>query len=48
MDRSLKAREDCIIMLKYHIAKAQQWMKAQAGKHRSDRALDVGDWVFVK
>jgi len=34
-------------MLKYHLARAQQQMKAQADKHRSDRVLAIGDWVFV-
>ena len=36
VDRRLKAQEDCINMLKYHLAKAQQQMKAQADKHQSD------------
>ena len=43
VDRSLKAREDCINMLKYHLAKAQQMMKDQADKHRSDKILAVDD-----
>jgi len=48
VDRSLKAREECINLLKFHLTKSQQRMKAQADKHRSDRALNIGDWVFVK
>ena len=48
VDRSLKAREDCIRLLRFHLTKSQQRMKAQADKHRSERAMEVGDWVFVK
>ena len=48
VDRSLKAREDCTTMLKYHLSKAQLRMKHQADKHRTDRVLEVGDWAFVK
>ena len=48
VDRSLRAREDCIRLLKYHLTRAQQRMKAQADKHRSEKVLSIGDWVFVK
>ena len=48
MDRSLQAREERINMLNYHLARAQQKMKTQADEHRTDRALELGDWVFVK
>ena len=43
IDRSLKAREECIEMLKYHLQRAQQRMKKQADKHRSDKQLEEGD-----
>ena len=48
VDRSLKAREECIEILKYHLARAQQRMKKQADKHRSDKQLEQGTWVYVK
>ena len=48
VDRSLKAREECIEMLKHHLTRAQQRMKKQADKHRVDRHFEVGDWVYVK
>lgn len=48
VDRSLKAREECIEVLKYHLAKAQQRMKQQADKHRSERTLNIGDLAYVK
>ena len=33
---------------KSRLARAQQRMKAQADKHRSDRSFKVGDWVWLK
>jgi len=42
VDRSLKTREECIEMLKYHLQRAQQRMKKQADKHRRDKQLEVG------
>ena len=48
VDKSLKARKECIEMLKYHLTRAQHRMKAQADQHRSDKQLEVGDWVYVK
>jgi len=46
--RSLKAREECIEMLKYHLNRAQQRMKRQADEQKSDKQFAVGDWVYVK
>lgn len=48
VDRSLKAREDCIAMLKFHLSMAQQRMKTQADKHRSEKQFAIGDFVYVK
>ena len=48
VDRSLQAREECITMLKFHMEKAQQRMKAQADKHRTDREYAMRDLVYVK
>jgi len=48
IDRSLKARGECIEMLKYYLQRAQQRMKKQADKHRSEKQWEVGAWVYVK
>jgi len=48
VDRSLRAREECIRMLKFHLERAQRKMKQQADKHRVDRSLNIGDLVYVK
>jgi hypothetical protein len=34
-------------MLQQQLARAQQWMKAQADKHRSEREFQVGDLVYL-
>ncbi|GKC02833.1 putative mitochondrial protein [Tanacetum coccineum] len=44
MDRTLMAREQVIEMLKFHLKRAQDRMKVQADKHRSDKNCDIGDW----
>jgi len=48
IDRSLIARENSIKMLKFHLKKAQDRMKQQVDKHRTDRTLTLGDFVYVK
>ena len=48
VNRSLKAGEECIEILKYHLHRAQQRMKQQADVHTSDRRFEPGDWVYVK
>ena len=48
VDRSLKARKECLKMLKYHLERAQHRMKQQADKHRTDKSLEVGDMVYVR
>ncbi|PNX64990.1 hypothetical protein L195_g054307, partial [Trifolium pratense] len=48
VDRSLSAREDAIKLLIFHLLRAQNRMKQQADKHRSDRQFSVGDYVFLK
>ncbi|KAJ7960281.1 Ty3/gypsy retrotransposon protein [Quillaja saponaria] len=48
VDRSLTAREEALKMLKFHLSRAQQRMKAQADKHRSDSYFQVGDKVYLK
>ncbi|PHT49342.1 hypothetical protein CQW23_09089 [Capsicum baccatum] len=48
VDRSLSAREATLRLLKSNLLKAQNKMKVQAGKKRSDRCNEIGDWVYVK
>ncbi|KAK9676740.1 hypothetical protein RND81_11G097100 [Saponaria officinalis] len=48
VDRSLAAREECIKMLKFHLKRAQDRIKTQSDKHRSDVEFEEGDWVYVK
>ncbi|XP_070003394.1 uncharacterized protein [Nicotiana sylvestris] len=48
VDRSLKAREVIIQLLKFHLSRAQQRMKDTAKQHRSERSFEVGDWVYLK
>lgn len=48
VDRSLQARESTLRLLKSQLEKAQNRMKVQADKGRTDRTYAVGDWVYVK
>lgn len=46
--KNLQDREEMILLLKFHLMRAQHRMKQNADKHRSERLFVVGDWVFVK
>ncbi|XP_074325336.1 uncharacterized protein LOC141662583 [Apium graveolens] len=46
--RSLQRREQVLVDLKGHLIKAQQMMKSQADKHRSNMNFSVHDWVWLK
>ncbi|GKE22302.1 retrotransposon-related protein [Tanacetum coccineum] len=48
VDKTLVAKEKAINMLKFNLDKAQNRMKVQADKHRSEREFLVGDWVYLK
>ncbi|GJX90688.1 putative mitochondrial protein [Tanacetum coccineum] len=48
VDRTLQAREKVIQLLKFNLKKAQDRMKSQADKRRSDRSFEVNDWVYLK
>ncbi|XP_039004684.1 uncharacterized protein LOC120131872 [Hibiscus syriacus] len=45
VDRSLQQQETAIKTLKFHLQRAQQRMKNQADKKRTDREFNIGDWV---
>ena len=42
VDRTLTAREEAIATCKFHLKRAQDRMKSQADKHRTDRELVIG------
>lgn len=46
--KSLQEREDMLLILKFHLLRAQHRMKQVADRHRSERSFELGDWVFVK
>lgn len=48
VDRSLKAREAAIQLLKFYLGRAQSRIKSMADRKRSDKELQVGDMVFMK
>jgi len=41
--RSLRIRDECVKMLQFHLSRAQNRMKSQANKHRTDVDFQVGD-----
>lgn len=47
VDRSLHQREATINLLKQNLHKAQNRMKLQADKKRTERVLTVGDWALL-
>ncbi|GJS92255.1 V-type proton ATPase subunit A3 [Tanacetum coccineum] len=48
VDKTLKDREEFIKTLKFHLLRAQNRMKQQADKGRSERQFGIGDWVLLK
>lgn len=44
----LSERATMQAMVRQHLLRAQQRMKCQADKFRSERQFAVGDWVFLK
>lgn len=46
--KSLQEREDMLLILKFHLLRAQHRMKQVADRHQSERSFELGDWVFVK
>ena len=48
VDRSLAARDKVLTLLKSNLLMAQNRMKVQADKHRSERELQVGDLVYLR
>ena len=48
MAKCLEDREKMLLILKFHLLRAQHRMKQLADKHRSERSFEIGDWVFLK
>ncbi|GJR15183.1 reverse transcriptase [Tanacetum coccineum] len=48
VDRTLKAIEDAIQTVNYHLIRAQNRMKQQADKGRTERSFEVGDRDILK
>lgn len=44
----LTERNQMTVLLRQHLNRAQQRMKAQADKNRTERSFEVGDMVFLK
>jgi hypothetical protein len=48
VDPQLRDRTTTISLLKEHLHLAQNRMKTQADKHRTERVFAEGDWVYLK
>nr|GEV10423.1 hypothetical protein [Tanacetum cinerariifolium] len=48
VDMTLQSKEEAINMLKFHMKRAQDWMKSQANKHGTYREFEVGNWAYLK
>lgn len=46
--KCLQDREDMLLMLKFHLFRAQHRMQQFADQHRTDRSFEIGDYVYVK
>lgn len=46
--KSLEEREKMLLLLKFHLMRAQHCMKQHADEHRSERSFEIGDFVYVK
>lgn len=46
--KCLQDREDMLLLLKFHLLRAQHRMKQLADGHQSERSFESGDYVFVK
>lgn len=48
VDKSLQQRKVARKMLQYHLKRAQDRMKHQADKHKSERQFNLGDLVYLR
>ena len=47
IDRSMQTRNATIKLFKFHLLRAQQRMKYQTDKNRSNQEFQLGDLVYV-
>ena len=48
VDSLLQSRQHILTLLKQNLVDAQACMKQQCDLHRSERAFNVGDWVYLR
>lgn len=46
--RSLQKRKNMLLLLNFHLMRAQHRMKQMADQHFTERDFDIGDFVYVK
>ena len=46
--RSLQERENMLLLLKFHLMRAQHRMKLFVDQHHTEKELAIGDYVYVK
>jgi len=48
MEDHIEHQQKVLQLLKDNLTMAQNCMKQQEYKHRSERSFEVGDWVFLR
>ena len=48
VDVHLKSRHQILSLLKHNLVLAQERMRLQTDKHRSEKSFEVGQWVYLK
>ena len=48
VDSVFQCRQHILTLLKQNLVDAQARMKQQCDLHRSERAFNVGDWVYLR
>ena len=48
VDLQLQEREEMMQLMKHHLKRAQERMRSQANKHRTDKQFSIGQWVYLK
>ena len=48
VDVQLRTRQQLLALLRQNLAAAQERMKVNANKHRTEREFAEGDWVYLR
>ena len=48
VDSLLQSRQQILTLLRQNLVDAQACMKQQSDLHRSERAFNIGDWVYLR